>query len=161
MEENSMTKFLFALISFCVTEVLASTWTPDDRFLNALSHVESSGGRFVWGDHGRSLGEFQISRAAWNDVSNWRKARGLPTFSYRAHVFNPEVNREYAIGHLTMLHRELTRALRREPTPAEIYAGYNLGLTRFGEACGYDMRRINKTTATKCRQIMAFLQTKR
>jgi hypothetical protein len=156
-----MKKCMLVLVSLCAAVCQADGWSPDEQFLRAVSFVESSGGRFVWGDSGRSLGEFQIGRAAWSDVNAWRKARGLTTYEYRRHVLDPQINRTYAAGHLLILHQNLKRTLRREPTPGEIYASYNMGLTKFGQECGYDLRRVNKVTAAKCRRIVALLRSNR
>ena len=104
------------------------------------------------GDNGQSLGDFQISEAAWLDVNAWRKARRLKTYSYSAHVYHRFINKVYASNYLTMLHTELSRKLSRPPTPSELYAAYNLGLGTFSQL-DFQMHRVNSVTRAKCAQI--------
>ncbi|MEO6034855.1 MAG: transglycosylase SLT domain-containing protein, partial [Verrucomicrobiota bacterium] len=119
-----------------------ATWCPDNRLLDAVCQIESSGGRFVWGDGGRSLGYFQIQKAAWTDVSKWRKNRNLPVYDYRENVSNPHLNRIYAADYFTILHASLEVQYRREPTEGELYAAYNMGLTNF-KKCNYSLPNVN------------------
>jgi hypothetical protein len=138
-------------ILMAVVPLGAKEWTPSEEFLKAVCTVESSGGQFVVGDNGRSLGEFQISEAAWLDVNDWRKSKGMPLYSYR-NVFKPEVNRAYAADYLTILHTELRRKLKRPPSHSELYAAYNMGLASFANV-NYQLHRVNRVTKAKCRQI--------
>src|SRR4051812_30815853 len=89
---RALTAITAAVVCFWTFPVSAE-WRPSDRFLHAVRHIESSGGAFVYGDDGLSLGDFQIRKAAWLDVSDWRKARGLKTYDYRKNVFNKAINR--------------------------------------------------------------------
>jgi hypothetical protein len=117
--------------------------------------VESSNGQFLVGDDGESLGEFQISEAAWLDVNAWRKAKGLKVYSYK-NVFNPSINRAYAENYLSMLYTELSRKLKRPPTHGELYAAYNMGLSSFAQ-CDFNLSRVNPVTRAKCKQISVML----
>lgn len=136
----------------CSLAVVATEWKPTDAFLRAVSFIESSNGRFTVGDNGNSLGEFQLSEAAWLDVNEWRKARRLKTYSYREHVHNGFINRVYASNYMTILHTELSRKLKRDPSEAEIYAAYNMGLATFAKL-DFNLMRANPVTRAKCRQI--------
>ncbi|MCJ7543677.1 MAG: hypothetical protein MUP47_03765 [Phycisphaerae bacterium] len=40
---------------------------PDARLLDAIRRQESSGGRYLWGDGGRGLGAYHLSRRFWAD----------------------------------------------------------------------------------------------
>ncbi len=120
--------------------------------LQAISSVESGNGRFLYGDDGHSLGEFQICQRAWDDVSAWRRVRGLRTYSYTRHVFDARVNRLYASDYLTLLQQQLATRLKRPPTIGQIYAAYNMGFSSFAE-CGFRVSRVNAGTARKCRDI--------
>jgi hypothetical protein len=141
---------LFFLVSLGMAR--ASEWQPPEEFLTAVCAVESSNGQFIYGDEGRSLGDFQLSESAWMDVNEWRKARKLKTYSYSAHVYNSFINRVYASNYMSILYGELTRKLKREPTPSELYAAYNMGLGMFAQ-CNYKLHRVNPVTRQKCRQI--------
>jgi hypothetical protein len=149
---------LLLLLCICQT-VLGSNWRPSDDFLSAVRCVESSNGIFLHGDGGQSLGDFQISEAAWIDVSAWRKARRLPSYSYDQHVFNRKINRIYAADYMTILHGELKKNLKRAPTSGELYAAYNIGLSEFGR-CNYRLNRVNRVTRRKCQQIALIMETK-
>jgi hypothetical protein len=111
----------------------AGTWCPSEAMLRAVRHVESDDGRLIIGDHGKSLGDYQISEAAWVDVNAWRKSRGMATFAYESGVWSERISREYARDYLRMLHRELAKRLCRPPTAVEVYAAYNQGLSSFAQ----------------------------
>jgi hypothetical protein len=149
-------KILSALIIYLFASLCleAATWRPDERLLDALCQVESSGGRFVSGDGGRSLGHFQMQKASWADVLDWRKKQNLPTHDYQTHVFDSRISRLYAADYLTILHTRLKSQYNREPTAGELYAAYNMGLTGFRK-CNYDLAQVNPVTRGKCKQIMA------
>jgi hypothetical protein len=134
----------------------AMEWKPSEDFLRAVRQVESSGGQFLYGDDGRSLGAFQLSEAAWADVNEWRKARKLKTYSYSGHALHSYLNQVYASNYLTMIHSELSRKLKRKPTSSEVYAAYNMGLGNFAE-CNYRLNQVNPVTAKKARQILAMV----
>jgi len=140
-----------------VLESRATEWRPSESLLRAVRQVESSNGRELYGDQGRSLGPFQLSEAAWLDVSAWRKDHGQKVYSYRQYVMHAYINRAYAADYLAMIHTELHRKLRREPTVGEIYAAYNMGLGSFA-GCKYRIARVNPVTARKCQQIHALIE---
>jgi hypothetical protein len=153
-----MKTILAFMISLCCISVLrANTWAPQDRLLDAVCQIESSGGRFTYGDGGLSLGHFQIQKVAWTDVVEWRKKRNLTTHDYRQNVLNPQISRIYASNYLTILHGRLKQQYNREPTPAELYAAYNMGMSSFRK-CNYDIARVNPTTSAKCQQVTALMK---
>ncbi|MDB6054100.1 MAG: hypothetical protein JWN25_1623 [Verrucomicrobiales bacterium] len=150
-----MKKFLFLLafiIGSSANSSFAEGWTPSRTLLQAVRSVESSNGRFVYGDNGKSLGAFQISQAAWADVNEYRKGKRLKTYEYQQHVYNAYINQVYAADYLTLLHGHLTHELKKEPSPQQLYAAYNMGLSNFAD-CHYDLRRVNKITAERCQAI--------
>jgi hypothetical protein len=145
------------LLCLLAADANAASWHPTDRMLHAVGYVESTHGLFTWGDNGRSLGEYQLSDAAWLDVTAWRKAHNLPTFGYENHVWNQSISRAYAADYLAILHRELKKRLDHPPTPAEVYAAYNMGLSSFAQ-CRYQIAKVNPVTARKCEQIRVLLR---
>ena len=149
---------LISVVS-CSLTVDAREWRPSDDFLRAVKFVESSNGTFKIGDHGQSLGDFQLSEAAWLDVSEWRKARRLKVYEYEKAVFHSFINRVYASNYLTILYTELSRKLGRAPDHEELYAAYNMGLATF-ETCNFRMNRVNPVTRAKARQIGELLAAK-
>ena len=136
--------------AYFTCEASQASITPS--FLEAIRQVESSGGKFLHGDGGRSLGEFQIGKAAWADVSEWRRKQGLKTYPYHPHVFKPDISRKYAKDYLSILQRSLKSKLDRPPTYSELYAAYNMGFTQFAR-CGFDLDRVNRTTAERCKRV--------
>ena len=151
-----MKKTLCVLIGLLAWEANATEWRPCNALLRAVRQVESGNGRYLYGDSGRSLGAYQISEAAWVDVSFWRKERGLKVYSYRQYVMHSYINQAYAADYLAMIHNELSRKLKRAPTSAEIYAAYNMGLGNFAE-CNYRLARVNPVTAKKAKQVHALV----
>src|SRR5436190_22829384 len=142
----------FALLLLLTQAGFASSWQPSERFLSAVRYVESYNGQFIYGDGGQSLGEFQLSDAAWADVNAWRKARNLPVYAYNRHVFNQKINRLYASNYFSILHSDLGKKLNRAPSSGELYAAYNIGMGQFAQ-CNYKLRRVNPVTLKKCQQI--------
>jgi hypothetical protein len=153
--KNAMKKLLFLLALIIKSPLQASQaedWTPSPALLQAVRSVESSNGRHVYGDHGRSLGAFQLSEAAWADVNEARKGKKMKVYDYQQSVYNPFINQTYAAQYLTILHDQMRHELKTEPTAQQLYAAYNMGLSNFAE-CKYDLRRVNKVTALRCRQV--------
>ncbi|HVK58073.1 MAG TPA: hypothetical protein VM735_04770 [Candidatus Kapabacteria bacterium] len=150
---------LISLVSCSVGAIKANEWRPSNDFLRAVKFVESSNGAFKIGDNGQSLGDFQLSDAAWLDVSHWRKSRGLKVYEYETSVFHSFINRVYASNYLTILHSELSKKLSRAPTHSELYAAYNMGLSTFA-GCDYRLSRVNPVTRAKARQIDEMLAVK-
>jgi hypothetical protein len=68
--------------------VQASDWRPSESLLDAVRHIESADGLLTVGDNGQSLGNYQLSKAAWDDVNAWRRARGVATFKYERDVWS-------------------------------------------------------------------------
>src|SRR4051794_23133486 len=128
----------FASVSFASQ---GRDWRPTSDFLRAVREVESSNGQNRYGDNGQSLGDFQLSEAAWLDVNEWRRARSLKTYAYDPTVFHGYISRVYASNYLTILHDELARKLKKPPTESELYAAYNLGLATFAQ-CDYQVSRV-------------------
>jgi hypothetical protein len=151
-----MKKLVYAMAGLIAFEALGSEWRPSDALLKAVRQVESNNGQKLYGDHGNSLGAFQMSEAAWLDVSAWRRERGLKVYSYAGNVMHSYINRAYAADYLAMIHGELSRKLRRTPSPSEIYAAYNMGLGNFAD-CGYRLAKVNPVTAKKARQVHALV----
>lgn len=146
-----------AILAFSFSSSFGATWNPDERLLDAVCEVESSGGHYLYGDDGVSLGHFQMQKAAWADVSAWRKKRDLPTYAYQPNVLNPKISRIYAAGYLTMIHDRLERHYDREPSASELYAAYNMGMSNFRK-CNYALGNVNKVTLGKCQKIEAMLK---
>lgn len=144
--------FLLALIAQTQLDAADGPWRPSEKLLDAVRMIESGNGALVVGDRGKSLGDYQVSEAAWTDVSRWRKARGKRTYSYARNVFNPKLSRIYAADYLALLRQQLKNELRRTPTAAEIYAAYNMGMNSFAK-CGFDLDRVNRQTASRCRLV--------
>ena len=149
-----MKKAVYVLVGILTCQAFAAEWRPSDALLQAVREVESNNGRILYGDSGRSLGAFQMSQAAWLDVSAYRKARGLKVYSYNGHALHSYISRAYAADYLAMIHSELTRKLRRSPTVGEIYAAYNMGLANFAD-CDYRLAKVNPVTARKAQQVHA------
>jgi hypothetical protein len=151
-----MKKLISVLAGLIALSASGAEWRPSDALLRAVRIVESADGQYLYGDSGRSLGPFQLSEAAWADVSGWRKTHGLKLYSYRQYVMHDYINRVYAADYLALIHSELSRKLHREPSHGEIYAAYNMGLSRFAD-CGYRLAHVNPGTARKCRQVHALV----
>lgn len=127
----------------CPEKALASP-RISESMIWALAQVESGGGKFMVGDNGRALGAFQMHRATWKEVSEYRSKKGLRTWPY-SYALHAEVGKAYAHDYLVIQHKRLTQVMGRSPTPAELYAAYNLGFEGF-KRVGFDMRRTPSST---------------
>lgn len=134
---------IWASFHLCVEKAHASTRIPE-AMMWALAQVESAGGKYVVGDNGRALGAFQMHRASWKEVSEYRAKKGLRTWPY-SYALHAEVGKAYARDYLTIQHKRLAQVFGRPPTPSELYAAYNLGFEGFKRA-GFDMRRTPSST---------------
>jgi hypothetical protein len=152
-----MKKLVLVLAGLLACNAFGTEWRPSDALLKAVRQVESNNGRRNYGDSGKSLGPFQLSEAAWVDVSAWRRSHALKVYSYDQHVLHNYINQAYAANYLTMIHDELSQKLHREPTAGEMYAAYNMGLANF-RGCNYRLARVNPTTARKCKQINELME---
>ena len=128
------------------------------RFLDALERIESGGNTHAIGDGGRARGAYQFWAAAWDDVSAHRIARGQSVVHYVFGSTNRAVARSYAASYLGKLHQTLTTALRREPTPAELYAAWNLGPSGFKRR-GFSLSRCPATTQRAALHFRAGIST--
>jgi hypothetical protein len=145
---------LAVCLFFIAAVAQAQSWTPSEQLLNMVRKIESADGLMVVGDHGNSRGAYQMSAAAWLDVSAWRRARKLEVSDYEVSVWNETVSRSYAANYLQILHERLAKALKRTPSSGEVYAAYNMGFTAFAR-CGFSLARVNAVTASNCRRIAA------
>lgn len=114
------------------------------KFLDRVREIESSGNALAVGDRGRSIGAYQISRAAWSDVNVYRQSIGLNALPYSAAFHEPSA-RIFAAQYMIILKSRLAVALKRMPTNREIYAAYNTGFRRF-KTHGFSLRHTPKTT---------------
>jgi len=113
--------------------------------LDILGLIESGNDRRAVGDGGRSRGPYQMSRAAWSDVTRHRRAHRLPVYSWRDGAHDPARSRVYAATYLDLLRRRLTSALGHPPADVELYAAYNLGFEGFRRR-GFSLSRCPRST---------------
>jgi hypothetical protein len=144
--------FLSLILILVATPLLAQEWAPSEQFLNLVRRIESADGLMLIGDHGNSRGAYQMSAGAWNDVSEWRRARNLRSYDYSTMIWNESISRDYASNYLQMLHDRLARSMARSPSCGEVYAAYNMGFTAFAH-CRFSLAHVNSTTAGNCRFI--------
>jgi hypothetical protein len=126
---------------------LSATVSPAWR--DAIISVESSGNPAAVGRLGER-GLCQFFPAAWADTSRWRKAHGLPVYSY-ALAHDHEAGLAYASSWLTLLEDRLTATIGRRPTIGELYAAHQLGFSGF-RSKGFDLSRcptITKVVAAR------------
>jgi hypothetical protein len=123
-----------------------------ESFLDALALVESSRNAAVISDGGRARGPFQIWRGAWQDADRKLKLHK----SYELYATNPAVSRLYARAILTTLEPRLAAALGCPPTPEQLYAAWNLGLTGF-ERRGFLLSQCPQSTQRAARKLKSKL----
>jgi len=99
-------------------------------FIDLLSWRESRNNDDAVGDHGDSLGRFQMSSAAWADVNSLRRSQRLPEFQH-GFAFDPGISREYALQYLGILDRQFHRTFGREPSEAQLLSIYRKGFNGY------------------------------
>lgn len=138
-----MRLFLLLLSAASASATVSPAWR------DAIIRVESSGNPAAVGRLGER-GLCQFFPAAWADTSRWRRAHGLPVYSYGL-AHDPEAGLAYATSWLTLLEDRLTATLGRRPTIGELYAAHQLGFSGF-RSKGFDLSRcptITKVVAAR------------
>jgi len=114
------------------------------NLVEAIRQVES-GGRNVSGDHGMARGQWQFWAIAWKDVNIVRARHKLVTHSYDF-AWKEGYARVYAHDYLEILRGRFIKKTRREPSVAELWAVWNIGLGRFFKDHEGDFDKIPKRT---------------
>lgn len=135
-----MTTIGLVIVSHNLQAVNNVTW----NLVEAIRQVES-GGRNVSGDHGMARGQWQFWAIAWKDVSIIRARHKLPTHSYDF-AWKEGYARVYAHDYLEILRGRFIKKTRREPSVAELWAVWNIGLGRFFKDHEGDFDKIPKRT---------------
>ena len=113
--------------------------------IHAVALVESNNNPRAVGDQGKANGAFQMWKPAWQDCSKWLERNGFKPTPYKQGVNDPNVSHQYCKIYLSILHRQLSRALKRDVTAADLYAAYNLGYTGYKRR-GFDLARVPAIT---------------
>ena len=155
-----ITACLLLIISLALSSVTLAQSQVDNRLLEAVLQVESSGRHTARGDlnkttgEHRALGGYQFWRPTWNHVSQIRQRAGLQTISYDQGATHPAWSREYARSYLTWIENYIRGRGVNTPTRSQIYAGYNWGVGSFRKV-GFDVSKAPATTQRACRKIEA------
>jgi hypothetical protein len=112
-------------------------------FLTTLAQVESGNRPAAIGQHGER-GAYQLTAAAWWDVTSERRRAGLRVYSFSA-AHDPRISRIYAVEYLRLLTTDFTASQGRNPTSAELYALWNLGYRGF-RARGFSLKQTPAST---------------
>lgn len=105
---------------------LSAAW-PSDGFVLSLAFIESGGRHAAIGDHGRSRGAWQLSRAAWQDACRFAGIKA----NWKTGAHNPVIAERVCRAWLQLLRQQLTRKLGRPPSDLEIYYAHRFGPTRY------------------------------
>ena len=135
-----MTTIGLVIVSHNLQAVNNVTW----NLVEAIRQVES-GGRNVSGDHGMARGQWQFWAIAWKDVNIVRARHKLVTHSYDF-AWKEGYARVYAHDYLEILRGRFIKKTRREPSVAELWAVWNIGLGRFFKDHEGDFDKIPKRT---------------
>lgn len=103
----------------------------DPKFVTAVAVSESRMQNLAIGDNGKSRGAWQMSERAWDQVSAARRSRGATAYDWSTYCSYEAIAREYATEYLCWVESRLICNMGRQPTRAEIYAAWNLGVTGF------------------------------
>jgi len=154
-----MAKYIMLLACFMATQVTAANWRPSERLLHAVRSVESADGLLTWGDNGRSLGDYQLSEAAWIDVNAGERRGDFRRFNTKPMCgtgSEPHVCRGLSHHLSTSNSRSASAVFRPRPkfTPHTI-----MGHASFAQ-CQYQFGQVNPTTARKCQLIEAIMEAR-
>ncbi len=132
-------------LALLLLPVIAGATVVDQNFVKAVGRVESGNRSSAIGDAGKARGEFQIHKPSWDQISAARKSRGEVAYQWEIYAHDSKVASQYATEYLRWVESSLSRKLKRQPSRAEIYAGWNLGLGSFAKR-GYDLRKVPAIT---------------
>jgi hypothetical protein len=124
-----------------------------EKWLTQLAEFESSSGKFLVGDGGRSRGWYHMSKAAWDDVTKARRRAGLPIADWKSGTRSKAWCDVYAIDHANCLARSLSSELGSSSEQL-IYAAWNAGLQAVIDAKG-DLQRLPRATRRRAILIAA------
>jgi hypothetical protein len=136
-----------AALLFCLSGLPATALSVEAWQVDAVIRIESAGKPTAIGDNGAARGLGQFHWAAWQDCSQVRAARGLPTYPY-SQAFDPIAARAYLTTWLAYLGDRFARATGRRPTTADLYAMHNLGFSGYAKR-GFDISRCPGITIRK------------
>ena len=128
-----------------------------DAFVEAVAQIESNGGRYIVGDNGRAIGWWQMHEPAWQDTTDFRTRRGLPTWDYE-HAQTPKIARQYARDYLTLLENQIRAAIKEEPSAEIVYAAYNVGFGRL-QSLGFDIEKTRPHTRAACARLRELISS--
>ena len=120
--------------------ILCLTARADDALLDRIRKVETGGNNHAIGRHGER-GAWQISRAAWSDVSRERRRVGLSVYPF-TDAFREDRAREYAAGYVALIRGRLGV----DCTDAQLCIAWNRGVRRARES---GFRREEQPRATR------------
>jgi len=135
----------------------ASAVEINGKLIHAVAMVESNNNHRAVGDQGKANGAFQLWKPAWSDCSAWLKKNGFKTTSYKEGVNDPNISHQYCKVYLSLLHSQLRRKLGRDPSAAELYCAYNLGVRGF-ERRGFNLGRTPATTQRAVSRLQKYLK---
>ena len=141
----SSLKKLLAAAGCLIMSLTAQAVKIDGQLIHAVAMVESNTNHRAVGDQGKANGAFQMWKPAWADCSAWLKKNGFKTTPYEKGVNDPNISHQYCKIYLSLLHSQLRRKLDRDPTAADLYCAYNLGLRGF-ERRGFKLGNTPETT---------------
>jgi hypothetical protein len=143
---------IFHALMICVAALPAfGNSVVTDAFVEAVAQIESNGGRYTVGDNGRAIGWWQMHEPAWQDTTDFRTRRGLPTWDYE-HAQTPKIARQYARDYLTLLENQIRAATKEEPSVEIVYAAYNVGFGRL-QSLGFDIAKTRPHTQAACARL--------
>lgn len=119
--------------------------------LDAIAHVESGRNHAAIGDSGAARGAWQMHRAAWDDA-----ARRLRADWAHVEAHDPTKARAIAAEHLRWLNAQFTRRTGRQPSPADSYALWNLGVAGYARR-NWDLAQCPAITQRAVRKMDAYL----
>lgn len=133
-------KFILLLVS-----ALCQATMVNEAFIDKVGFIESRLGLDTrLGDKGRAVGVYQFWEISWRHTSEIRKSKNQATYPYSC-AKNPVIARLYARSYLEYIEKELNKFYKRQATTKEIYAAWNVGITKFKKLKGR-LDLIPKTT---------------
>ena len=127
------------------------------KLIHAVAMVESNNNHRAVGDQGKANGAFQMWKPAWTDCSRWLKKNGFKTTPYEKGVNDPQIAHIYCKTYLALLHSQLRRSMGRDPTAADLYCAYNMGVRGF-ERRGFKLSNTPATTQRAVTKLYKFLK---
>lgn len=140
------TNFIVTVLIMITTSIQAQARTDLNVLCQNISTIESGDDYGAVGDKGKSLGAWQMKKAAWDCANNWRVKNG--SFAIARADWRSKTNQHLiAMAYLMYLRDRFNVAGFHDPSPRDYYIAWCWGITRY-QKINFDISRVPRSVRT-------------